>query len=647
MTGTDAAPAVIEDCGRKGIRNVTMLTAGFREAGPEGALLEARLVEQCRELGISLQGPNCLGFVNYHDRVPAYGLLLAPPLEAGAVALLSQSGAMLTQFHRLAQSRGIGLAYTVSIGNEAMLDAAYFFDQLIDRPEVRVLGALLEGIRDPEAFGDVADRALAAGKPVVILKVGRGEVTARSVAAHTGSLAGSDAVVDAAFRQHGVIRVRSLEELVGTCGLLAASGWPEGGRTAVLTTSGGSAGLIADLAYGTRIELRDFAPPTKRRLAELLPAFGTPQNPLDTTGVIVDQPGLLGACISAVVEEGDYDALLINSDTPRDGGPNPAAAEERMARLAEALERAGMFTAILSTSSLDLSEYARQLTARHGLHFAGGLELGVRAVDHAIAYGQARSRAARSAAPVRAGERRPPRLVEGWSGTVTELAAKRLLVEYGIDVPDERLCRDADEAARFAAEVGFPVVLKVQSPDIAHRSDVGGVRLGVADEAGVRAAWDEVLAAVRSRQPEARVEGMLVTRQVTPVVELLAGVNVDPQFGPVVVAGAGGIFTEVFADVALRLPPLDEEEALAMLDELRAAPLLHGARGRPRADVRAAARALVRLGELALDLGPRLVALDVNPLLALPEGQGCLAVDALLVLEGDAGVAATDEGGRV
>jgi acyl-CoA synthetase (NDP forming) len=318
-----------------------------------------------------------------------------------------------------------------------------------------------------------------------------------------------------------------------------------------------------------------------------------------------------------------------------------------MARLAEALERAPRFTAIVSTSSLDLSEYARELTARHGLHFAGGLELGVRGVDHAIAYGQARSRAARSPARSRAGERRPPRLVEGWSGTVTELAAKRLLVEYGIEVPDERLCRDPDEAALFASEAGFPVVLKVQSPDIAHRSDVGGVRLGVADEAGVRAAWDEVLAAVRSHQPEARIEGMLVTRQVTPVVELLAGVNVDPQFGPVVVAGAGGIFTEVLADVALRLPPLDEEEAVAMLQELRAAPLLHGARGRPHADVGAAARALARLGELALDLGPRLRALDVNPLLVLPEGQGCLAVDALLVLEGDAGVARGDEGGRV
>jgi acyl-CoA synthetase (NDP forming) len=642
MTGTAAAFDVIEDCGRAGVRNVTMLTSGFRETGPEGAALEARLVARCEELGIRLQGPNCLGFVNYHTRVPAYGLILSPPLAgtqgpeglggAGGIALLSQSGAMLLQFHRLSQARGIGLAYTVSIGNEAMLDAGAFFEELVERPEVRVLGALLEGIRRPERFLAVADRALALGKPVVIYKVGGGEVTSRSVAAHTGSLAGADAVVDAAFRQHGVVRVRSLEELVETCAALAR-GWPAGPRTAVITTSGGSCGMIADLAHGTRVELPDFAAETKRRLAELLPAFGTPQNPLDTTGVIVDQPELLAQCIDAVAGQGGYDALLINSDAPRDPGVNPAATERRLALLADAMRATPAYTTLASSSSLDPSPYSREVMARHGLHFAGGLEMGVRTLHHAIGYGQARARsrpAARAAV-----ERTPPPLVEGWAGLVPELEAKRLLGEYGIRAPAERLALDAGEAAAVAAEIGFPVVLKVQSPDIAHRSDVGGVRLGLRSAGEVRAAWDEVVAAVRSHRPDARVEGLLVARQVEAVVELIAGVKRDPLFGPVVVAGAGGIFVEVLADVALRLPPLDEAEAAAMLEELRVSPLLHGARGRPVADVAAAAGVLVRLGELALDLGPRLLELDVNPLLVLPEGQGALAADALVVLTED------------
>lgn len=629
MVGTDAALDVIEACGRKGVRSATMLTAGFREVGPEGAGLERRLVARCRELGIRLQGPNCLGFVNYHERVPAYGLPLGPPLEPGGVALLSHSGAMLLQFDRLAHARGIGLAHTVSIGNEAMLDAADFFAELLERAEVRVLGALLEGIRRPEHFLAVADRALEAGRPLVVLKVGRGEATARSVAAHTGSLAGADAVVDAAFRQHGIVRVRSLEELLETCALLAARGWPPGGRTAVITTSGGSCGLIADLAHGTRLSLPDFGSATKRRVAEALPTFGTPQNPLDTTGVIVDQPELLGACIDAVVAEGTYDALLVNSDAPREPGPNPARVERRLGLLADALDRAEIFSVVAGSVSLDATPYSRWLLKRLGLHLVPGLEMGVRVLDHAIGYGLARGRARRRAARPRPGQAPP----DGLTGTVPEFEAKRLLASWGVLAPSERLVRDADEAVAAAAAIGFPVVVKVQSRDVPHRSDVGGVRLGLSSEAAVRAASDEVLAAVRRHQPDARIDGVLVARQVAPVAELIAGVNVDEQFGPVVAVGAGGIFAEVLADVALRLPPLDEEEALAMLEELRCAPLLHGARGRPRADLRAIAQVLVRLGDLALGLSPRLRALDVNPLLALPEGEGALAADALLVLE--------------
>ena len=633
MTGTSAALDVIEDCGRKGIGNVTMLTSGFRETGTDGKALEAALVGRCRELGIRLQGPNCLGFVNYHDQVPAFGLVLAPPLEPGAIALLSHSGAMLLQFHRLSQARGIGLAYTISIGNEAMLAAADFLEELLQRPEVRVLGALLEGVRNPDHFLDVAERALAAGKPLVVLKVGRGEATSRSVAAHTGSLVGADAVVDVAFRQHGVVRVRSLEELVETCGQFAVGGWPVGPRTAVITTSGGSCGIIADLAYGTRIEMPDFGAETKRRVAEILPNFGTPQNPLDTTGVIVDQPDLLGQCIDAVLIEGGYDALLINSDVPRDPGPAPAVTERRIAALAGALEPARIFTVLASSSSLDPAPYSRELAARHHLHFAGGLEMGVRTLHHAIGYGLARAAAARRPARAPARRRLTPFMVEGWRGTVPELETKRILEEYGINPPAERLARDADQAAAIAAEIGFPVVLKVQSPDIAHRSDVGGVRLGVSDEASVLASWEEVLATVRSRRPDARIDGMLVAQQLEPVVELIAGLKMDEVFGPVVVAGAGGIFVEVFDDVALRLPPIDSDAAQAMLTELRVAPLMLGARGRPEGDIAAAARVLVQLGELALDLGPRLRALDINPLLVLRQGQGALAADALLVLE--------------
>ncbi len=624
MTGTGAADAVIEDCGRKGVPSVVMLTAGFKEVGPEGAQREQHLVERCRQLGITLLGPNCLGFVNYHDRVPAYGLQLAPPLLAGGVGLISQSGAMLLHFHRLAQQRGIGLAHAVSIGNEAMVTGSDFLAEFVRRPEVHVMGALLEGIRDPTGFLAAADAALQAGKPIVILKVGRSEVAARSVIAHTGSLAGADAVAEAVFRQKGVTRVDSLEELVETCAMLDAAGWPTGGRTAVVTTSGGACGLVSDLAHGTRIEMPDFSPATKARLADLLPVFGTPQNPLDTTGVIVNEPGLLAACVDAVIAEGNYDAVLINTDPPRDPGANPGAAEERLAALAQSVRQAPIFTALAATVPGDLTPFGRETLVKHGLHFANGLALGVKALDHAVFYGQALSRRPRELPKSVA--RHPPPLAEGWSGTLSEVASKRLLEAYGIGIPAEWLAQTAAEAAAAAREIGFPVVVKVQSPDIPHKTEVGGVKLGLKSVAEVEEAFAEVSRCV----PGARVEGVLVAHQVAPVVELIAGVNRDPQFGPVVLVGLGGIFAETLADVSLRLPPLDARGALEMLEELKGAQLLRGARGRPEADRGALAAVLVQLGELALDFGDRLLALDINPLFALADG--ALAGDALVVL---------------
>jgi len=488
---------------------------------------------------------------------------------------------------------------------------------------VRVVGLLLEGFRDPKSFLAAAEAAFEAEKPLVVLKVGRSEASRRAVIAHTGSLAGADAVVDAVLRQKGAIRVTSPEELVETCALLATSGWPRGGRTAVVTTSGGACGLVSDLAGGTRVEIPDFSSETKRRLADLLPSFGTPQNPLDTTGVIVNQPALLAACVDVVMADGQFDALLINSEQPRDAGAAPGRVEERLAPLAEVVRRAPMFTAVSATVSSELTPFGRETLARHGLHFANGLELGIRALDHAVFYGRTRSR---PLGPAKIRARRVDRPDQNWTGVIGEVEAKRLLAAYQIEVPDERLVHSAAQAVAAAALIGYPVVLKVQSRDIAHKTEVGGVRLGLRTAGEVRSAYTEVKDAARG----VRFEGVLVSRQVDPVAELIAGVSTDPQFGNMVLVGMGGIFTESLRDVSLRMPHIDEQTGAEMLEELRGAAVLDGVRGRPPADRAALVRVLVALGDIALDLGDRLVELDINPLFALPVG--ALAGDALLVV---------------
>jgi acyl-CoA synthetase (NDP forming) len=623
MTGTEAASEVVEDCGRKGVRSIVMLTAGFKEVGPEGAERERALVERCRELGITLLGPNCLGFVNYRERIPAYGLLLTGPFLAGGIAIASQSGGMLLPFHRLAMSRGIGLAVSVSIGNEGMCTASDFLADFVRRDDVKVVGALLEGIRDPAGFLRAAELAREAQKPLVILKVGRSQASHRATVAHTGSLAGADAVMDAVFRQHSIVRVDSPEELIETCALLATSGWPPGGRTAVVSTSGGASSLIPDLAIGTRVEIPDFAPSTKARLAAILPSFGHPQNPLDTTGVIVNQPKLLALCAEAVAAEHGFDALLINTDAPRDPGANPAGIEERVASLAEVVHNAPLFTAVSATTSNELTPFGMETLARHRLHFANGLALGVQALDHAIFYGQAIARRR----PALSRRRRPvPTFLSHHTGVLAESPAKRLLAAYGLTGPPERLTHAPEEAAAAAAAIGFPVVVKVVSVDIPHKTEVGGVKLGVRTPDEVREAYEQV----SHCSPGARVEGVLVACQIFPIAELIVGVKQDDHFGPVVVLGLGGIFAEAIHDVSIRLPPIDEETAREMLSELRGVDVLRGARGRPVADLAAVSRVLVGLSDLALDLGERLAELDVNPLFALPDG--ALAGDALVVL---------------
>jgi acyl-CoA synthetase (NDP forming) len=260
MTGTAAAASIVEDCARKGVRSVTLLTAGYKETGPEGARLEADLVSFCESHGIGLLGPNCLGFVNYARGTAGYALQMPAPLLPGSIAMVTQSGAMLLAINRLASVRAVGLSYAVSCGNEAMISGVDILDFFISDPSTRVVGALLEDIRDPAAFRAVAARALEAGKPIVMLKIGRSEAATRATRAHTGALASRDLVVDGLLRQAGVIRVDSLEELVETCALLDARGWPEGRRFAMVTVSGGACGILADLTQGTRIEIPDFGP---------------------------------------------------------------------------------------------------------------------------------------------------------------------------------------------------------------------------------------------------------------------------------------------------------------------------------------------------------------------------------------------------
>jgi acyl-CoA synthetase (NDP forming) len=629
LTPTEAVPGVIDDLAAAGTGSAVLLTAGYRETGPEGAVRERALVAQCDRSGIVIQGPNCLGFVNYRRGIAAHALPVPAPLIPGRVGLLTQSGAMLLHLHRLAQNRAIGLSYLVSSGNEAMLDANDFIDHLLDDPETAVIGALLEGISDPQRFLVVADRALQLGKPLVVLKVGGSPAGARSAIAHTGALAVEDRVIDAVFRQKGVVRVGSLEELVETSALLAANRLPEGRRVAMLTASGGACGVLADLAEGTRLEVPDFGAPTKAALAEILPGFGTPQNPLDTTGLIVQEMSLLPRSFAAIAADTAFDSVLVVWDPPRDEGLNPERTEARLAAVAEAVRSSPIPAFLTSYVAGELTAFGRDAVLRHQVHFANGMTLAIKALDGAVGYVENRRRLLTKGVPT---PRTPLGQLPG-RGALSERESMRLLARHGIPVPVERIARSPLEAAKHAREAGFPVVVKVSSPDIPHKTEAGAVRLQLLTPDEAATAYREVLAAARQSAPGARVDGVLVTRHIFPVAELIAGIVADPQFGPLLLVGLGGIFVEVLDDFALRMLPIDFDDAVDMLSELRGKAVLEGARGTPRADLHAAAACLVRMGQLAIELGGRLGAVEVNPLFVLADGDGVLAGDALVVLK--------------
>ncbi|MDQ6691559.1 MAG: acetate--CoA ligase family protein [Candidatus Dormibacteraeota bacterium] len=632
MTGTDSVPAVVDDMAAAGVRQAVLLTAGYRETGPEGARREAELVARCRSHGITIQGPNCLGFINYRRQTAAYALPIQPPLLSGSIGLLSHSGAMLLHLHRLAHSRGIGLSYLVSSGNEAMLDANDFLEHLIEDDDTIVVGAHLEGIADAGRFLQLADRALAAGKPLVVLKAGTSPAGQRSAAAHTGALAVEDRVVDAAFRQSGVIRVASLEELVETAALLGLPRRPQGRRLAMLTASGGASSILADLAQHTRLSVPDLSPATRAELTEILPPFATPQNPLDTTGLVMQDMTLLPRSLAAIARDPTFDIALVVWDAPRDAGIDEARTESRLAAVAQAVRDAPIPTFVTSYVAGELTAFGVAAVRRNQIHFANGMPLAMRALDAAVAYTEAVSRRKAKGAYrwPRSGVPAPPT-----TGALSEVASLRLLARFGISVPVERVAHSALEAARLAREGGFPAVVKVISPDIPHKTEAGAVRLHLLTADEVATAYREVLLSARAFAPDARVEGVLVARQVFPVAELVAGIVRDPQFGPMILVGLGGVLVEVFGDVALRRAPIDFDEAVAMLGELRGRAVLEGVRGTQRGDLHAAASCLVRLGQMAAELDT-LQVVDVNPLFVLPDGEGVIAGDALVVF-GSAG----------
>ncbi|MEX0427819.1 acetate--CoA ligase family protein [Nocardioides sp. DS6] len=623
MVPTDAVLDVLEKVADRGIGSAVVLTSGFGEVGPDGARLEAEVVALARRRGLMILGPNGNGFINAARRITPYGLAIPSPLLGGPVGVVLQSGALASAVLGFAQARNIGISLLVSMGNEAMMSMTDVMRYLIRDPDTLVITLFVESIRHPEEFLAAAREALLAGKPVVALKVGRSQKGETVAKAHTGSLVGDDRVVDAVFKQYGVIRVDCLEDLIMTAGLLAETGPLPGNRLGFVTPSGGACEIAADRAEDEGLEIPDFAPTTVERLRQVVPAFATVQNPLDVTGYILVNTGLLRDALTVVDDDPGVDVIVLATELPRDEPPDPALVLEMARGTAEAIRACRKPVVVMGNTLVDVTPFGRRVASEVGFPgVLGGIHHAMSALGRAVTW-SAYARAAEEVVTP------PPAVlpleVEGGRGTWAEHEAAGFLAAHGVPVVPQELVTSPDEAVEVAARLGFPVVLKLAA-DVAHKSDIGGVRLGLATEDAVREAYAAVVAA--GEGAGAMVQGATVQPMRESGVELLVGIVRDPVWGPVLAVGLGGVWVEVLRDTALRVLPVGRTEVLAALRELRGAQLFAGARGTEKVDLDAVADAIVAVADLAGRLGDRLESLEINPLLV--RGSQVEALDALI-----------------
>ncbi len=541
--------------------------------------------------------------------------------------MVLQSGALASSIMTLAQARNVGLSFLVAMGNETMISATDVIDYLIEDEATKVIALFLESIRQPDEFARVARKALASGKPVVALKIGRSEESARTAMAHTGALVGDDAVNDAVFRQLGVIRVSSLEDLVTTAGLLGYTGPLPGRRMGVVTPSGGACDILSDRAQDEGIDLPPFAPKIVHELKQIVPAFSTVHNPLDVTGYVVVDRTLLTRALQAVTNDPGLDFILCLTEPPRVAPEDPAPVYEQFEGLSQIVKESKRPIVLVTNTGLDITAFGREVVDRYGLHFVGGMEHGMTALGKALWWHE-NYRASQDFAggkQLQVSKTSDNAYgIEAWS----EYQARQFLQQHGVPVVPGLLANSPREAIEAALELGLPVALKVQSQDIPHKSDIGGVRLHLRTVREVEEAYHAIRMNAERRAPGSRVEGILVSPMRQAGTELLVGVVKDPLWGLVLAVGLGGVFVEVLKDTSLRVLPVDRAEIVAMLEELRGAPLLKGVRGGVKADLEQVVDAIYRLTLAALSVSDQLQELEINPLWV--HGAEVEALDALI-----------------
>jgi len=614
---TDAVLPAVAACARKGVSAAVIFSAGFAEMGGAGEQLQEEIRRIAQQAGMRLLGPNCLGLYNLHAKtfLSFSGIFDDVKGTVGRLGLVSQSGGYAGEVVKSAQEVGLDFGVWITTGNEVDVGIGEAMHHLATNPDVDVVVGYIEGVRDSRSFYSALAAAHERRKPVVLLKVGRTEQGARAAASHTASLVGSDSVYDAAFERYGAYRARTTEEMLDVAYAASRGRYPAGRRLAILTNSGGIGVQAADFAADEQLETPTASPAVQQRLLELSPN-GAPINPIDLTGQVANDPPMYANALEAVLASGEFDMVYCNVGLI---AGLPFIQTPLLESLTAGAARCPQMPIAISVTA------PAEIVAQ----YADAGFICIREPARAVQALAALDRFARTwQRPLPGPVVRDDLPVVAAGTRFSEAAAKKLLGRIGVPSPAEYVVVDGKSAEVAADAIAGPVAVKVVSPDILHKSDVGGVALDV-EPADAAARVDAMLTQVRGAVPDARIEGCLITPMITGGTECIVGVHVDPVLGPAIMFGLGGIAVELLKDVATRLAPVCEDEALAMIRAIRSHPLLEGYRGRRKADIPALARAISRISALAA-ANPAITTIEVNPLLVLDEGQGVMALDAVI-----------------
>ena len=613
----------VDSLGKRGTAVGVVFTAGFAEIGESGTAAQDEIVNAARRHGMRLLGPNSLGLINPRCHLYASfttSVEMGLP-AAGHVAIISQSGAYGTHLMTLAGHHGLGLSACVMTGNEADLTLGDMVQMVVDDPATKVIVLYSEGIRESARLVQALESARRAHKPVVIMKVGRSRVGSAAAQSHTASIAGDDKVFDAVMQELGVVRASTTEQLIDIAHLATRGIYPANNSLGVITISGGAGVIISDAAEAVGLPMPEMPVDVQARLHQILP-FAAPRNPVDVTAQFLNEMSLVSRFTEAVVTEGNY-ASVLGFFTYTAGVASVAPKLRQQLKLVREQHPDRLFVLSAIASKEQLKAYEED-----GFTVFEDPSRAVVAIEAMGRFGQAFARHRHHAIP-------DVSKIDLPAATPNEAEAKRLLASAGIFSAPEMVCTTPESAVDAADQIGYPVVMKIVSPDILHKSEIGGVLLNVHDASAVREGYAMLLARAHQAAPNARISGVLVAKQLVGGVECILGIQRDPVFGPIAMFGLGGIFVEIVQDVVLHRCPFGDDVAEKMIRSIKGAPLLLGVRGRPAVDIKALASMLSRLSAFAMAAGDRLQSIDLNPVLAMPEGHGAWALDAVIDIRPD------------